>query len=262
MQSAAINFYEADGLGSVTSLTNGAGAVAQSYTYDSFGKSTGTTGSLANPFQYTAREFDTETGLYYYRARYYDPQIGRFISEDPPGFKGGINFYAYVQNSPTRLSDPLGLCPPKNEVPQDPCKYAGENPGPAFWAARGADAEWNPLIFYKDARYGFAIGGYLDAQPMATGTVYERAAYGNYVFGAYMAAAGVNLQDALAVANDVAWWHSRKNPGQYAGRNMDSNFPALPTANVSNITAGYNAEENGTLRQKLDGSHVTTPFWF
>ncbi len=49
-----------------------------------------------------------ETGLYYYRARYYDPTVGRFISEDPIGFGGGINFYAYVRNDPVILTDPLG----------------------------------------------------------------------------------------------------------------------------------------------------------
>lgn len=47
----------------------------------------------------------------YYRARYYDPQIGRFISEDPIQFRGGVNFYAYVGNRPTSLQDPYGLCP-------------------------------------------------------------------------------------------------------------------------------------------------------
>lgn len=50
-----------------TSLTNSAGAVAQSYTYDSFGNTTNSSGSVANPFRYTGRDFDSETGLYYYR---------------------------------------------------------------------------------------------------------------------------------------------------------------------------------------------------
>ena len=75
----------------------------------SFGKLTNSSGTLTNPFQYTGRELDSETGLYYYRARYYDPSTGRFISEDPTEFDGGINFYRYAANSPTNFIDPLGL---------------------------------------------------------------------------------------------------------------------------------------------------------
>ena len=83
--------------------------MAQTYTLDSFGKQTATTGSLTNPFQYTAREFDSETSVYYYRARYYDLNVGRFVSEDPSGLSGGVNFYAYVHNNPVNFRDPLGL---------------------------------------------------------------------------------------------------------------------------------------------------------
>ena len=61
-------------------------------------------------YAYTGREWDPEVGLYYYRARYYDPKIGRFLSEDPINFDGGINFFAYVLNSPTNGIDPFGLC--------------------------------------------------------------------------------------------------------------------------------------------------------
>ena len=109
LRSGATSFYSADGLGSITSLTNGTGAVAQTYTFDSFGKQTASTGSLTNPFQYTAREFDPETGLYYYRARYYDPSAGRFISEDPTGFRSSVNFYPYVANDPVNQTDPTGF---------------------------------------------------------------------------------------------------------------------------------------------------------
>ncbi|HXJ17151.1 MAG TPA: RHS repeat-associated core domain-containing protein [Candidatus Polarisedimenticolia bacterium] len=77
-----MNHYEQNGLGSVTSLTSSAGALAQTCTFDSFGRQIASNGSLTNPFQYTARESDSETGLYYYRARYYDPTNGRFLSED------------------------------------------------------------------------------------------------------------------------------------------------------------------------------------
>jgi RHS repeat-associated protein len=104
------SYYEQDGLGSVTSLTNAAGALAQTYTYDSFGNQTASSGSLTNFFRYTGREFDTETGLYYFRARYFDPTTGRFLSEDPIGFDGdGTDFYAYVENDPTTSIDPFGL---------------------------------------------------------------------------------------------------------------------------------------------------------
>jgi RHS repeat-associated protein len=79
------------------------------YTYDSFGNITSSTGSLVSPFRYTGREWDSETGLYYYRARYYDSSVGRFLSEDPIKFLGGIDFYAYVKNSVPNTFDPLGL---------------------------------------------------------------------------------------------------------------------------------------------------------
>ncbi len=109
LRSGATSYYHADGLGSVTSLSSPAGSIANTYTYDSFGNLTNSTGSLVSPFRYTARESDTETGLYYYRARYYDPAVGRFLSEDPIGFDGGENFYAYTRNSPVDLKDPFGL---------------------------------------------------------------------------------------------------------------------------------------------------------
>jgi RHS repeat-associated protein len=60
-------------------------------------------------YAYTGREWDPETGPYYYRARYYDPKSGRFISEDPIGFQGGVNFYSYVDNQPAHFTDPFGL---------------------------------------------------------------------------------------------------------------------------------------------------------
>jgi RHS repeat-associated protein len=109
VRSGASSYYEQDGLSSVTSLSGSMGALANSYTYDTFGNLAASTGMLGNPFQYTGREYDPETGLRYYRARYYDPSIGRFTSQDPIGFRGGINFYSYVKNQPSNLTDPSGL---------------------------------------------------------------------------------------------------------------------------------------------------------
>ena len=104
-------FYHADGLGSVTELTDSAVSpeVVQSYVYDSYGQIVQQVGTLANSHTYTGREFDSESGLYYYRARYYDPQAGRFITEDPIGLLAGdVNFYRYVSNNPVNLIDPQG----------------------------------------------------------------------------------------------------------------------------------------------------------
>jgi RHS repeat-associated protein len=102
-------FYQADGLGSITDLTNSAGTVVQPYVYDSFGQIVQQSGTVLNPYTYTGREIDPESGLYYYRARFYDPAIGRFISEDPIGFRGGINLFTYVEGNPTNFTDPTGF---------------------------------------------------------------------------------------------------------------------------------------------------------
>jgi RHS repeat-associated protein len=137
-----------------------------------------------------------------------------------------------------------------NQVPPNPCNYAGRNPDPSAWAALGHDTKNNPFTTTYDVLKGFPIGGYLDAQPLATGTVYQKAAYGNYVFGAYMAAAGFPLSVTLSGADAIAAHHRSSNPNQYRGRDMDPNYKSLPQANVMNITAGYNAQQNGTLCHK------------
>lgn len=109
MRSGTLAFYQQDALGSVTSLSNVTGTLVNTYSYDTFGNLTASTGSFDNLFQYTGREYDPETGLRYYRARYYDATNGKFLSEDPKGFAAGTNFYEYVSNVPTRMTDPLGL---------------------------------------------------------------------------------------------------------------------------------------------------------
>ena len=77
------------------------------------------TGSVVNPFRYTARESDPETGPCYYRARYYDSNEGRFLSEDPTGFRGGLDYYRYVRNNAVNRSDPTGLYSVQGFTPGD-----------------------------------------------------------------------------------------------------------------------------------------------
>jgi len=102
-------FYLKDGMGSVISLNDSVNTTGNTYQYDSFGNVIHETGSVHNPYGYTGRVLDSESGLLFYRARYYDPAIGRFIHADPIGFSGGINFYAYVSNNPINKIDPWGL---------------------------------------------------------------------------------------------------------------------------------------------------------
>jgi RHS repeat-associated protein len=101
-------YYSADGLGSVVALTKSNGSAVNTYFgYNTFGW-VNATDTVANPFRFTGREWDSETGLYYYRARYYDPLWGRFLSEDPIRTRSGPNFYTYVHNRPTVMRDPTG----------------------------------------------------------------------------------------------------------------------------------------------------------
>jgi RHS repeat-associated protein len=102
-------YYLNDGLGSVTGLVDENETLVNSYTYDAFGNVLSETAAVLNPYGFTGRRLDKESGLMYYRARYYHPTIGRFISTDPIGFAGGINAYSYVLNNPINAIDPEGL---------------------------------------------------------------------------------------------------------------------------------------------------------
>jgi RHS repeat-associated protein len=105
---STLSLVDADATGSVRRIVTGA-SVSASYDYDSFGRIVAQTGSALSSYYFQGREFDQESGLYYYRARYYDPQVGRFITEDPIGFSGSTNFYQFVGNNPVNALDPLGL---------------------------------------------------------------------------------------------------------------------------------------------------------
>jgi RHS repeat-associated protein len=106
---AGTYYYHFDALGSVVGLTNSSGNTVEVYEYDVYGRLGATDASHPNRILFTGREYDKETGLYYYRARYYNPQIGRFLQTDPVGYGAGMNLYQYCGNGPIGRVDPFGL---------------------------------------------------------------------------------------------------------------------------------------------------------
>ncbi|MGC1343052.1 MAG: RHS repeat-associated core domain-containing protein [Candidatus Binataceae bacterium] len=99
-----------DALGSTIGLVGAGQSIATSYIYQPFGATTTTGAANGNSYQFTGRENDG-TGLYFYRARYYNPMYQRFIAQDPLGFAGGdLDLYGYVHQDPVNHTDPSGLC--------------------------------------------------------------------------------------------------------------------------------------------------------
>jgi len=103
-------YFEQDYPGNVIAIRSAAGAVVSQYSYTPWGeRATGTSETVANPLQYAGRYYEPSAKIYQVRARWYDPALGRFLSEDPVGLDGGINPYAYANDDPTDLRDPSGL---------------------------------------------------------------------------------------------------------------------------------------------------------
>lgn len=170
----AMFYYTTELPGHVTGLVNSANQVVNSYSYTPFGTAIDSVEQVAQPFRFTGREYDRETGLYYYRARYYDPGVGRFISEDPIGLAGGINVYAYAGNDPLNATDPFGLSPmgcPEGYVwamDQDDSGiefYCAQQMEPVIIRAKGGGAPFSSNFGNPSARggewhrAGVSIGG-------------------------------------------------------------------------------------------------------
>ncbi|HQZ81978.1 MAG TPA: RHS repeat-associated core domain-containing protein [Pyrinomonadaceae bacterium] len=156
------SYFLADHLGSTNGLVDVSGTLKASNSYDSFGNPTNA--DFPTRYQFTGREYDSYTGLQYSRARFYDPKIGRFISEDPIGFRGGdVNFYGYVRNQPYIYRDTLGLYP-GGDVLADPSVWRSVGAGLGTVGGALAAAASSPAAV---AAGGFAAGygiGYYPGQ--------------------------------------------------------------------------------------------------
>jgi RHS repeat-associated protein len=114
-------YYHRDALGSITEITDEDGDLVERYDYDVYGyvsifdagDNPLTTSAIGNPYLFTGQSYDPESGNYYYRARYYAPDLGRFLGQDPLGFAAGdYNLYRYVANNPATYGDPTGQAIP------------------------------------------------------------------------------------------------------------------------------------------------------
>lgn len=104
----AKQYYHTDHQGSSIAMSSSSGGLLDQYSYSAYGEP-GAEGLTGNPFRFTGRRLDAETGLYYYRARFYSPVLGRFLQTDPIGYGDNMNMYAYVDNDPMTYKDYSGL---------------------------------------------------------------------------------------------------------------------------------------------------------
>lgn len=223
-----VYYIQSDHLNTPRTIKNSAGAVVWRWESDAFG------GGQANSnpgglmlFEFNSRfpgqQFDAETGLYYNNARYYDPVVGRYISSDPIGLKGGINTFAYAELSPLSLSDPYGL-----------------------WSAtiglfRGVGAQisfgQNPNgSGFASLQFGLGIGGGFIVNPLGRQPGYEDCQGPSWGVGT-----GVYGQTSFA-AGPI---------GASAGGNFGRNI----TGKGSNLYGGLT--QNGGLKDKLGGFSAT-----
>lgn len=163
---SSVNYFLGDHLGSTNGLTDPMGNLTSQTAYDSFGNAANP--SFPTQYRFTGREFDAFGGMQFSRARFYDPRLGRFISEDPIGFAGGdINLYGYVRNQPQWFRDPMGLQPGADVINPTILQQLGN----ALAVAGGALATYAPAA----------------APPVAVAAVGAAAIYGSTYVGKYTA---------------------------------------------------------------------------
>lgn len=218
-----------DALGSTLALADATGVIVQRYQYDPYGngKYADNASTFSNPYQYAGREADTAT-LYYYRARYYSPELGRFLSEDPMGFGGGqANFYAYAEESPLIYTDPYGLW-----TLQFGFSYSGSIGSWTFGGSLGLALDGcGTLATYDEVGTGVGVGedieGGLSIHATSGDTVQDLSGLFNN--------AAVSSGDGLGATLDgVAGYGANHQPVVGGGITVGPNIGAVASDTVSN----------------------------
>nr|MDJ0852193.1 RHS repeat-associated core domain-containing protein [Myxococcota bacterium] len=217
-QTEGVAFYQFDALGSVVGLTGADGTVRTRAIYDAWGELRSSSGSSWNRFGFTGLEEDRETGLIYANARYYDPAIGRFLSQDPllgsPGNAPSLHRYLYAFANPTRFVDPTGLAPEDaiNLTPEDLQRFretreAGKpvdlRPGDnltRFANSIGAETGFRDVLSLKD---GVKIGEQAILTKEGEEQLIAALPSGDFTTGALQVQAGVAVEDNIAAIREV-----------------------------------------------------------
>ncbi len=222
-------FYLTNWQGSATTLVNQDGTLNAVYHYGPYGEGTNWTPSDAltgNPFRFTGRRVDPETGLYYYRARYYSPRTGRFLQTDPVGTKDDLSLYAYVRNDPLNRADPSGLA--EYQFGLDLEMYVGG--GGHLGGSVTFDTQSLELGVVGNAGIGGGLGGGL-------GLVLERSA-----------GSGVPARDSTATSSSIRF---SANVGPFG---ISKNTPV--TENGESVI-GRSDENSESLTKELPTPRVT-----
>jgi RHS repeat-associated protein len=227
--------YHGNHQGSVvlTTLGSSGGGIGTLIDYGPYGESTA---ALAgNPIRYTGRYLDAETGLYFYRARYYSTSLGRFLQTDPIGVKDDLNLYAYVYNDAVNRADPSGNCPW--------CAVAGAIAGAAYEAGRQAyvsyKATGSPAITDKGAVFGAAVkGGFIGLTGGAAGELAAFSGAGKLAqiaTGAGAAALGNSVISPLVDA--AGGLQNVGSPGHYAAESAGTAAGYIAGGTVGDVTS-------------------------
>ena len=155
------SYYGYDGGGNVRNLTNSAGAITDTYEYDAYGNEFTVSGTTPNEMMYRGEQYDSDLGLYYLRARYYNPATGRFMSRDPldglPWDPTTLHKYLYVGSNPVNNVDPRG-----KDLFEFAIRTSAEIPEAKLIDIYGCVADAGlaaiDLILDKDVGYSNALG--------------------------------------------------------------------------------------------------------
>ena len=193
--SNAAYYYHYDALGSVIALSDSSGDTVQTYEYSVFGEPAVEDANHINPYMFAGRRYDIEIGLYYNRARYYNPYTGRFLQTDPIGYGAGINWYTYCGNNPLKYTDPSGNRPlGSHEIPVwIPRVTVGD-----FFSSDEYLAQNPEHSHKKDVDAYLRESGFYNVAEGATLKSVERRGFGYYCIFDVADDSGINISMATA----------------------------------------------------------------